>query len=294
MSFLWGSEGRSSSTSTGSLPPYIEGPSAALVDHASGIMQQPYQAAPMPRVAELSPDQLAAMEATRGQQGMYQVPMDQAMMMTTGSTGAIGADQISQYQNPWVKNVADATAAEMERRSAIARLPMRRDATLGGAWGEARHGIQEAEYDRNLNMALANMYSDVYNKSWEGSLRAAEAEKARSLAGGQQLGQQAADRQNMAYKDIGSQMGIGALEQQQRQQNLDTAYGDWQRQQQWPYMQGEWMSKILGNLPYAASETRSTAGGKPGAANSILGLGGALINNWGTVKDIGSGIASLF
>lgn len=285
MSFLFG--GKRTGTSTGSqqYPEYIRGPSEQIVAGLGNLMAQPYQAYDGPRIAELTPDQLQAMQMTRDQAGIAGLQMNEAMDMTQYGAGAVTDAQRDQYINPYISGIADNTAREMRRSQDILNNQYGAGAAVSDAFGGARHGILEAEGERNLQRNMMDMYNQQYGDAWRFGQETAERARNRMMAGGQQFGAQAGVGQQMGYQDAGAMMGIGSLQQGQTQRNLDLARSDWQAQQQYPYEQLGYATDTIAALRGGAGTTSSTTTApKQGYANSLLGLGIGALSNWDTIS----------
>jgi len=62
------------------------------------------------------------------------------------------------YMSPYQKDVIDTTLAEFDKQAAIGKLGLGKDASSAGAFGGARHGIAQAEYQSgsDINRAVLN------------------------------------------------------------------------------------------------------------------------------------------
>jgi len=62
------------------------------------------------------------------------------------------------YMSPYQKDVIDTTLAEFDKQAAIGKLGLGKDASQAGAFGGARHGIAQAEYQSgsDINRAVLN------------------------------------------------------------------------------------------------------------------------------------------
>ena len=62
------------------------------------------------------------------------------------------------YMSPYQKDVIDTTLAEFDKQAAIGKLGLGKDASQAGAFGGARHGIAQSEYQSgsDMNRAMLN------------------------------------------------------------------------------------------------------------------------------------------
>ena len=88
-----------------------------------------------------------------------------------------------------------------------------------------------------------------------------------SQAGLGQLGQQ------MATQDINTLLGIGGLQQQQGQRELDVARANTLAQQALPYQQIGFMSDIFRGVPALQQTFSTTTTPPPSRTSQLLGLG---------------------
>jgi len=105
-----------------------------------------------------------------------------------------------------------------------------------------------------------------------------------SQAGLGQLGQQ------MGVQDINTLLGIGGLQQQQDQRQLDVARADTLAQQALPYQQIGFMSDIFRGVPALQQTYSTTTTPGPNRTSQLLGLG---IAGLGAAGKAG-GFSSLF
>lgn len=103
------------------------------------------------------------------------------------------------------------------------------------------------------------------------------------LAAGKGMSGLAALQQELGLKDAGAMEAIGQTQQQQVQKNFDTAYGDFQRQRDYPKEQTDWMSSIIRGMPHDTTSTTSSTGPANVYQPSPLSQ---LISMYGLYKDV--------
>ena len=265
---------------TTSVPSWLQQYTAGILSEGANVASQPYQTYQGPRVAEATPDQQAAYGAVRGLQGQYQGPIAQATQLATNSAnpGAIGQaiGQIPEAQNyinqsvnptninPYVQNVIKKGEDEATRYWNQTLNPsIQNQFTSAGQYGSSAH-------ERAANQAAANLtqqiqdtsnaqYANAFQNAQTANLAAGQATGALGqtlgglgyeqgtlgMQGASQLGNLASLGQNLGISGAGALDTIGLEQQNQNQQNLNTAYGDFQNQQAYPYQQIGWLSQLL-------------------------------------------------
>ena len=112
----------------------------------------------------------------------------------------------------------------------------------------------------------------------QGQLGQTQGQLGQAQAGLGQMGQQ------MGVQDVNSLLGIGGLQQQDAQQNLDVARANSLAQQNLPYQQVGFMSDVFRGVP-ALQQTTSTSTAPPASTTSqMLGLAQAGIGAYGMMN----------
>lgn len=80
-----------------------------------------------------------------------------------------GEADIARFQNPYERDVIDATMADLGQQRGIARASLQDQIAKAGAFGDSRRGILEAqlegELDRNTASALAAMRAQGFDRA---------------------------------------------------------------------------------------------------------------------------------
>jgi hypothetical protein len=188
---------------------------------------------------------------------------------------------LSPYQNPYQQDVIDATMNEMNRQNDLQMMAIGDRAQAGGAFGGDRHGIAEAEQNRNLQDQqqrwLANMNAANFNQSQQGAMY-----DIGNQFRNQQMGLGAANQlgglANMGFgwgqniQDRQRQAGMDQFAQEQA--TIDNAMRQWQMYQEQPYRN---LSLLSSSLP--GSGGAGTQSSTPGVMD-YLGLAGQLGGSW--------------
>ena len=241
--------------------PGIEERKLELMDIARDIANVPVNL-PDIQVARLSALEKQGIQAA-GQTGVGAGTVQQGINQITGAATPIGAQQISQYLNPFQSFVTD----EIARQGQMMQNQLGAQAVGAGAFGGGREGVQQAELQgrtlSNIGRSLAT--------GFQTALGAAQRQQQVGLAAGQQLGQMGLGQQQMAQADINQLFSAGGVQRQLAQQALDAQRQSTLQQQYEPYQRAE----FLANLYAAGPKTQSgvTMGTTPGTSPLAQSVG---------------------
>ena len=241
--------------------PGIEERKLELMDIARDIANVPVNL-PDIQVAGLSALEQQGIKAA-GQTGVGAGTVQQGINQITGAATPIGAQQISQYLNPFQSFVTD----EIARQGQMMQNQLGAQAVGAGAFGGGREGVQQAELQgrtlSNIGRSLAT--------GFQTALGAAQRQQQVGLAAGQQLGQMGLGQQQMAQADINQLFSAGGVQRQLAQQGLDAQRQSTLQQQYEPYQRAE----FLANLYAAGPKTQSgvTMGTTPGTSPLAQSVG---------------------
>lgn len=268
------------------LPGYEQAAREALYAKAGEVSQEPYQPYTGPRIADFTPDQQAAFDATRGNVGAFAPGMQAAYGAMSGAATTFPNANLAAYMNPYSQNVTDIAAREAQRTWDINRQQINDAAVRAGAFGGSRHGIAEAEGQRNINQQL----SDIYLKGGEAAFRNAgqlfNADADRLLKAGSTYGQLAGLSQGYGLKDAAALSTIGEAQQALGQRNLDTAYQNFLEQRNYPREQVNWLSNIIKgtSLPLGSTTTGQQLVPQSSPISQAAGLATTGLGLWGLYK----------
>lgn len=323
LDFLFEGSPPPSTTTYGStvenMPQWLSDYTQALIARANVVAAEPYQAYQGPRVAGFTDDQTNAFDVIRNNIGNWNDEFDASKKATSGALTqampyfgqassnfdqAAGAtpDQIDKYMDPYVQNVIDRSKLEANRHWEENIMPgIENRFITSGQSGSSGHriGLEKAGRDvtEGLNSQAMAALSDAYKTA--GSQYQTDAQRRASIGQmqgqlGQAVGQMGLQtgtqmsglaqlQQQMAGRDASSLSMVGDARQQQNQRNLDVAYGDFERQRDYPRQNVDWMSSIIRGIPY----DRTTNTTQTGPANvyqpSPLSQ---LISLYGLYKDV--------
>lgn len=270
------------------LPAWLEDEAKRITQMTAGITDMNSQYVPYggERLAPLTTEQQLARQGAVQQSQAYRPDLQASRALTNMGAAPISAENISQYQNPYSQAVMQTTLDELERRQQISDQGLSDQAVKSGAYGGARFGVQQAESQRNLRDVQAKAAADIQAKSYQQALAAAQADKQRQGAAGQQYGNIAGQEMQLGGAGLSGLYQAGGLGQTQAQAGRDIAYEDFQRQQQFPYAQTQYAAGILGGMP----QPMTTYSQQPtaGTGQRLLGLGIAGIGAAGQAGSFGN------
>ena len=223
------------------------------------------------RLAPLTTEQQMARQGAVQQSQAYRPDLQMARGYAGLGAAPITEGDISRYQSPYTQAVTQTTLDELQRRSDIAGQRQADQAVKSGAYGGARFGVQQAERERGLRDVQAQTAARINQQAYQQALAAAQSERQRQGAAGQQYGQIAGQEMGLGGQGLAGLYQAGQLGQTQGQAGRDIAYEDFQRQQQFPYAQTQYAAGILGGMP----QPMTTYNQQPtqGTGSRLLGLG---------------------
>ena len=183
MSFFGGGGGGGSappSTTTNYVreAPGIEERKIELMDIARQVAQKPINL-PDYQVAGLGALEQQGIQNI--QSGIGSGTVQQGINQVTGAAAPIGAQQISQYLNPYQSYVTD----EIARQGQMMQNQLGSKAIGAGAFGGGREGVQQAELQGRALSAMGQAQAQGFNTA----LSAAQNQQRVGLQSGQLLGQ---------------------------------------------------------------------------------------------------------
>lgn len=128
----------------------------------------------------------------------------------------------------------------------------------------------------------------------QSQVQASQADLQRQLAAGQSLAALGLQGQNMSLQGAAALENVGASQQAQQQRGLDTAYSQFQQQQNYPWQQIGNLSNVIQGLPVGqstnTSQTTTTPNASPISQVAGLGIGAAGLAQSGIFKAKGGAV----
>jgi hypothetical protein len=265
-----------------SMPKWLSDYTQGLVARANAIAAEPYQPYGGPRIADFSPDEQAAFEATRQNVGAWHPYLnaagdtlggglsqayDQLGAGTQNFTGAVG-----DYMDPFIGHVLARNEALSNRNLTENLIPELQGAfTRAGHFGSDRmmdlagrtfRDVGENLHQMNLG-ALSGAYgqaADIFGRDRDRNIQAAGIAGELGLEGSRQLGALGEMASRMGYGDAAALEAIGRTERGLNQDSLNLAYQDFLQQRDYPRSTIDWMSSVIRGLPYDQARQTSNYG----------------------------------
>ena len=256
------------------LPEFARQPVADIAATVGELLQQPLQV-PMRQVAGLSPTQVSAMNLAQQGIGSFkpflqQAADAQAQGLATIGQGAqtlAGADfgpgAGDAFFDKYQQDVTAEALKEIDRQAQIAENRLAGQAVQAGAFGGSRFGVAQSELARNAQDLRSRRIFEDLSRNFQQSQAAARAANQQRLQAGQVFGQLGrgisgiggamaglgAQGQALQGRDVSQLLGIGGLQQQQAQRELDIGTANLAALENAPFQQLSAGAGILQQLP---------------------------------------------
>jgi len=289
------------------LDPEFKAAALDVYGRAQEVANQPYTpyqgariAAPtaamtagLQRLAQVEPTAATTMGlqqlAQAGQTGPGTATIDYATSLAMQPTGI--AQNIGQFTNPFQTQVINTALQNIEMQRQQQQLGNQAAATRARAFGGSRQGVQEALTNQAALMAAGQTAGNLAFQGFGQAAQLAQQDVAARQAQAAQLaglgGQQQAIRSQQAQQLLTAGgiedalrqqqaqqlMQVGGAEQATQQAQLDLAYQDFLRQQQYPLQQLGILQAGLGQFPaqnQQVNEQRMSTGQQIGQGVSTL------------------------
>ena len=217
---------------------------------------------------------------------------------------AAGIDPTSyqQFMNPFMEDVIATTQQDIADKGAQQQLQAQARAAGQGAFGGSRQAVlqgqiaadvmdQQARTGAQLRSAGFQQAQNLAQQAAQQQLRQAQltGQLGQTVAG---LGVQTAGLgqlgQQMGVQDVNTLLGIGGLQQQQGQRELDVTRANQLAQQALPFQRIGFMSDIFRGVPALQQTYSTTTTPPPSRTSQLLGLGIAGLGAAGSAGGIGN------
>ena len=234
---------------------------------AAGLGNRGYMPYTGERIAGVSSGEMAGIEGLKNLgrgAGSMDMGHDAARRMTNQSAPLMQSGGImrtaQEFKDPYINDVVNTTLADLARQNQIALGQVGGSAVGAGGFGGSRHGVAEAETNRNFldvsGRTAAGLYSGAHQAAMQQAMAMEQAnQQARSANMDRQLGaadlmrQTAAEQFNREMGVANAQLTAGQLERDREQQLLDLKYGDFLEEQNHPERMLSIRQSALGMTP---------------------------------------------
>ena len=194
-----------------------------------------------------------------------------------------GPDAYKQFMSPYQQQVIDATMTSFDKQAAMQRRGISDKALQAGAYGGARMGVAESEYDAASDMNRALMQSQLLQQGYGQGMAGAQ------TAYGQQMNL-ASQVPGMYQQDIATMGQVGATQQAQEQATADAAREGKRMEAFEPYERlgylGQGLTGIMGGY---GNQYQFQSQPNPTPLQTALGTGATLAGIYGAVRGATTG-----
>ena len=274
-------------TQTRQLPaPFIEALGKTYADQLTKQVGKPVDTSKYaPTVAGQDQLQKDAASLAASGVGSYQPFLTSAQQALTTAEGLTGSQAYKQFMSPYQQDVIDATLQDFDRQAAMQRQNIGQRAMQSGAFGGARQGVAEAEYDaasdRNRASILSGLLQTGFGQAQQAAQQAFSNQGA--LAQAQQgLGQFLPQAQRADIQTLGA---VGGIQQSQAQAALDAQRQAAQTAAYEPFQRlnvfGSGVTGLMGGMQNFGDVIKTQPDPSPlqsalGIGTSVAGILGAL------------------
>ena len=210
-----------------------------------------------------------------------------------------------QFMDPFMEDVIQQQYQDIADQGAQQQNQLAANAVGSGAFGGSRQGIAEGEIAANVLDQQARTGGQLRSAGFQQAQNLAQQQAQQQLRQAQltgQLGQTTGSLgqtigqlgtataglgqlgQQMGVQDINTLLGIGGLQQQQGQKQLDIDRANSLAEQALPYQQIGFMSDIFRGVPALQQTFSRTTSPPPSTSSQMLGLAQAGIGAYGLMN----------
>ena len=275
---------------TSNIPEYFQPYLERLFERAEAVTTEPFQRYEGQRLAETTPEQKAAYAGVQDMVGGYKPYIATADVLTSqAAQQSTDPMAVASRMNPYQQSVIDIQKREALRDAEKLQQQIGASAVGAGAFGGSRQALQETELARQTGQRLADIQAVGSQQAYQQALNQLAADRAASLAAGQQFAGLGTTQQQLGLAGLGALETVCQTRQAQQQRPLDIAYEDFARETTFPSQQVQQMSSVLRgfNLPTSTYATTQTQQAQPGFGQQLLGYGSGALGLYGAGKTFG-------
>ena len=257
------------------LPTFAQQPTVDIAKTLEELLKQPLTV-PQQEVAPLTQTQTEAMARAQEGIGSFQPFLDAATAAQTAGLGTLGAGAqtvggaefvptqatLDRFMDPYQQNVTQEALKEIDRQQQIAENRLSGQAVKAGAFGGSRFGVAQSELARNAADLKSRRIFEDLSRNFQQAQAASRAANQQRIQAGQVFGQLGratsgiggalagigAQTQALQGQDVNRLLGIGGMQQQQAQQELNVGTQNLAAMQNAPFQQLSTGAGILQQL----------------------------------------------
>ena len=275
---------------TSNIPEYFQPYLERLFERAEGVTTEPFQRYEGQRLATTTPQQQAAYQGVEQMVGGYKPYIATADLLTAqAAQQSTDPTAIASRMSPYQQAVVDIQKREALRDANKLQQQIGASAVGAGAFGGSRQALAETELARQTGQRLADIQAVGSQQAFQQAMNQLSADRAASLAAGQQFAGLGAQQQQLGLAGLGALETVGGTQQAQQQKALDIAYEDFARETTYPQQQLQEMSSVLRgfNLPVSTYTTSQAQQAPPTFGQQAAGLGLGALGIYGAGKGVG-------
>jgi hypothetical protein len=281
-----GGSGSSTVTQQNQPPAAFMNAYTGLVNNAQATAAKPYQPYTGQMVADFNPTQNQAFGSIEGSANMAQPFINQAQGIFQnnantnlwGQVPQINAGDIAQYESPYTKDVTQATEAQFANLNAQQQSGLIGNAINSGAFGGDRAAVAQGILGGQQAAQEAPVLAGIQQQGYNTALQTAQQQQGAQLGaleaqgwlGSQSafgLGQLGGESQNLAESGAQGILGVGNMQQQLSQQQLNVPFYQYQAGQAYPFQTQSWLANIVEGAGAQAGGTGTTQTNLPNQSN---------------------------
>ena len=264
------------------LAPYykdILGKSQALYNESVSRGYEPYTG---PSLAEFTPEQQQAFTGIAGLQGQQAPVYQEAMGMTRDAAAPITTEQIEEYMNPYQQAVVDIEKREAQKQYESQVVPqLAAKAAMAQPFGGSRQAILEGMAADTQQRLLGDIQAKGSAQAYQDAVNLLQNQRDRLGSGAGQLATLGSNQFKSQLGEIGALQTVGEEKQQLAQQALNEAYGQYIKEQEYPYQQlGRYQSVVTGAPIQQTQYVPPTPPG-PSVGQQLLGGAATMLGTYG-------------
>ena len=275
---------------TSNIPEYFQPYLERLFERAEAVTTEPFQRYEGQRLALPTEQQQQAYQGVEQMVGGYKPYIATADLLTAqAAQQSTDPAAVAARMSPYQQAVVDIQKREALRDANKLQQQIGASAVGAGAFGGSRQALAETELARQTGQRLADIQAVGSQQAFQQAMNQLSADRAASLAAGQQFAGLGAQQQQLGLAGLGALETVGGTQQAQQQKALDIAYEDFARETTRPSQQVQEMSSVLRgfNLPVSTYTTSQAQQAPPTFGQQAAGLGLGALGIYGAGKGVG-------